>query len=104
MEGEATVTTGRKLTREAITTGQVDEPVRFYRTSDPPLFAGFRQLWLDGSDVDTGVTFELTAGAGLGSKYMTLTVIFPDDTRVYEYVDITEVLTARVDKIIAERG
>ncbi len=102
MDGEIKVTTARSLGRNEITTGFVDEPVTFYRASDPPLFAGLRQHWIDGTDIDTGAKFDLAAGAGMGSKYLTLAVDFPDGTTVHEYVDITEVLTARVAAIIAE--
>lgn len=103
MSTDAQVTSGgRSLSRENITTGHVEEPVRFYRVSDPPIFAGFRTGWVSGEDEDTGMRFDLSAGAGLGSPYMTLTVELPDGTTVYEYVDITEVLQVRVAAIVAE--
>lgn len=92
---------GKSLGRDAITVGHVDEPVRFYRTSHPAIFAGFQSMWIDGND-DDGMTFDLTAGAGFGSKYATLCVRVPGAEPVYEYVDITEVLQARVQKIVAE--
>lgn len=92
---------GRSLGRDAITVGHVDEPVRFYRTSHPTIFAGFQSMWIDGND-DDGMTFDLACGAGFGSKYATLCVKVPGFEPVYEYVDITEVLQARVEKIVTE--
>jgi len=92
----------QSLNREAITVGHVEVPVKVYRTSHPTIFAGFQVNWVDGSDDKTGTTFDLSAGAGFGSKYATLRVEVPGHEPVYEYIDITELLTHRVGAIIAE--
>jgi len=92
----------RSLGRESITVGSTDVPVRFYRVSDPPLFAGFQIDWIDGDEEETGATFNIASGAGLGSKYMTLQVEIPGHGTVYEYVDIAEVLQQRVADILDE--
>jgi len=93
---------GRSLSREATTVGHTDEPVRFYRASDPPIFAGFQARWVEGEDPQSGADFEVCAGAGFGSRYMTLSVNVPGHDTVYEYVDITEVLEKRVRAIAEE--
>jgi hypothetical protein len=92
---------GRSLGRESITTGSTEVPVAFYRTSHPPIFCGFQAEWVSGEG-DDGTTFEINAGAGVGSKYATLRVDVPGHETIYEYVDITEVLQARVAAIVAE--
>lgn len=92
----------RSLGREAITVGHEDIPVRFYRVSDPPIFAGFRINWLEGRDETTGAEIDLSSGAGMGSKYMTLSIEIPGRGTVYEYVDMAEVLENRVAAILAE--
>lgn len=93
---------GRSLGRDDITTGHEEVAVRFYRASHPTIFAGFQIEWVHGDDPETGTTFELCAGAGMGSKYATLRVDVPGRPPVYEYVDIAEVIQARVAAIIAE--
>lgn len=101
-EIKTTATGGRSLGRADITASQEQEPVTFYRTDDTPtIFAGFRQEWLSGSDED-GTTFGLAAGAGLGSPYLTLDVTLPDGREIHEYVDIREVVRARVERIVAD--
>lgn len=92
----------RSLDRESITVGLSEVPVKFYRTSDPIIFAGFQINWMDGKDPETGAEIDLGAGAGMGSKYMTLSVKVPGRPTVYEYVDMEEVLQVRVSAIIAE--
>jgi hypothetical protein len=93
---------GKSLDRESITVGFSDIPVRFYRTSHPTIFAGFQINWIDGDDPATGAEIDLSAGAGLGSKYMTLRIVVPGHDPVYEYVDMTEVLRQRASAIIVE--
>jgi len=92
----------KSLDRESITVGHADVPVRFYRVSHPPIFAGFQISWMDGNDPETKTEFDLSSGAGLGSKYMTLAVTVPGHKTVHEYVDITEVLEQRVIAIMKE--
>jgi hypothetical protein len=92
----------QSLDRDSITTGYSDIEIRFYRTSHLTIFAGFQINWLDGNDPDTGAEIDLAAGAGVGSKYMTLKVAVPGHDPVYEYVDMTEVLQQRASAIIAE--
>lgn len=93
---------GQSLDRESITSGHTEVPINVYRTTHPPIFAGFRVGWIDGTDSETGTTFDLYAGAGFGSSYATLRVEVPDHPPVYEYIDITELLKHRVTAIIAE--
>lgn len=94
---------GRSLGRNDITVGHADVTVPFHRTDGtPPLFAGFRINWFDGADEETGTTFDLSAGAGVGSPYLTLTVEVPGHETVYEYVDMAAVLEQRIMAIIAE--
>lgn len=93
---------GRSLGREAITSGHTEVPLRVYRTTDPPIFAGLQANWIEGNDPETGTTFDINSGAGFGSKYATLCVRVPGHEPVYEYIDITELLTHRIDAIIAE--
>lgn len=94
---------GRPKGREDITVGHQEVPVKVYRTDGfPCLFAGFQQHWVDGNDPETGTTFELSAGAGCGSAYATLTVEVPGHPKIHEYVDIRELLGDRVRAIVAE--
>jgi hypothetical protein len=102
-QGETTTASsgGRSLGRDDITASHTDVTVPFHRTDGtPPLFAGFRQNWFDGATAD-GVEYDLSAGAGFGSKYLTLQVRVGDVT-VHEYVDMAEVFEARIMAIIAE--
>jgi len=92
----------RSLGRDAITTGHVEVPLNVYRTSDPPIFAGFQVNWLEGSDTETETTYELSAGAGFGSRYATLSVKVPGHDTIYEYVDAVELMSHRIRAIIAE--
>lgn len=94
---------GEPKNREDITVGHVEVPVKVYRTDGfPTIFAGLRVNWIDGDDPGTGTSFSLCAGAGMGSKYLTLSVEVPGRPTVYEYVDITELLEQRLDAIVAE--
>ena len=89
--------------RDDITVGHVAHPVKVHRTDGfPTLFAGLRANWLDGDDPETGTTFSLCTGAGLGSPYLTIDVEVPGHPKVYEYVDIRELLEDRVRAIITE--
>jgi hypothetical protein len=92
----------RSLGRDAITTGHVEVPVNFYRTSDPPIFAGFQVNWLEGTDTETETTYDLSAGAGFGSRYATLRVHVPGHDPIYEYLDAIELMSHRIRAIIAE--
>jgi hypothetical protein len=92
----------QSLDRDSITVGYSDIEVRFYRASRPTIFAGLQINWIDGDDPVTEAEIDLSAGAGLGSKYMTLRVAVPGHDPVYEYVDMTEVLRQRASAIIAE--
>jgi hypothetical protein len=94
---------GKPMNRDDITVGHVDEPVKVYRTDGfPPIFAGFRVDWVSGDDPATGVTFQSAAGAGCGSPYLTLAVEVPGHPMVYEYVDVRELVEARVRAIVDE--
>jgi hypothetical protein len=90
------------LDRDSITVSCSDIPVRFYRTNAPTIFAGLQIVWLEGTDAATGAEVEMSSGAGLGSKYLTLSVRVPGHPTVYEYVDMDEVLQARASAIITE--
>jgi hypothetical protein len=56
--------------------------------------------WIEGDDSSTGARFSLRAGAGVGSRYMTLRVVLPNGDVIHEYVDMSEVLTRRIDAIL----
>lgn len=75
-------------------------PIDFIRVDGPPIWAGLRVDWMDGAD--SGVQVNLTAGAGCGSPYLTLTVTFSDGRIVYEVVDVSEVVQARVAQVVEE--
>jgi len=92
----------RSLGRDAITTGHVEVPLNVYRTSHAPIFAGFQVNWLEGSDTETETTYDLSAGAGFGSRYATLRVEVPGHETVYEYIDVVELMSDRLRAIIAE--
>lgn len=105
MSGEIKVraaVNGRPANREDTITSTTDVPLPVHRCDGAPLFAGLRQHWLDGADPETGATFAVAAGAGLGSKYITLTVEHPDHPTVYEVVDITDLVNLRVGAILDE--
>ena len=55
---------------------------------------GFRQMWIEGSD-DSGLEFTLTAGAGLGSPWLILTVKKDGDDSS-EAIDVRDLLKAWV--------
>lgn len=93
---------GRALTLESTRTGTTDVPVPFHRVGTPPLFAGFRLGWVDGDDPATGATFNMSAGAGTGSRYLTIQVELPDGRVVHEVVDMVEVFEKRVTAILGE--
>ena len=57
--------------------------------------------WIDGESSDGEVVFNLTAGAGVGSPYMTLNVKV-DGKSMNEYVDVRDLLTDWVERIVAE--
>ena len=92
----------QSLDRDSITVGYSEIPVKFCRTSHPTIFAGLQIDWIDGIESVTGAEICLAAGAGMGSKYMTLQINVPGYPSVYEYVDMSEVLQQRAAAIIAE--
>jgi len=92
----------RSLGRDAITTGHTEVPLNVYRTSHPPIFAGFQINWIEGTDTETDTTYDLSAGAGVGSRYATLRVEVPGHDPIYEYIDIVELMSDRLRAIIAE--
>lgn len=96
---------GRPLNRENITVHSEDQVVTVHRTDGTPsVFAGFRTEWMTGEDEDNGITFSMSAGAGVGSPYITIDVHLPDGSTVYEYVDVRQLLTARVEAIAGEHA
>jgi hypothetical protein len=64
--------------------------------------AGFRVPWIDGSDRKTTVSFAMTAGAGCGSKYLTLSVYRDGKPIADEVIDMAEFAQRWVDKVLAE--
>lgn len=92
----------KSLDRDSITVGFSEIPVKFHRTNAPTIFAGFQIDWMNGDDPDTGAEIQLAAGAGMGSKYLTLQVSMPGCPTVYEYVDMDAVLQLRAAAIIME--
>src|SRR3954470_13911188 len=73
------------------------------RRVETALAAGFRVDWLDGKATVDGsdVEFDLTAGAGVGSPYLILTVKVDGDRRE-EIVDMAEVVRKWVAAVLAE--
>lgn len=63
------------------------------------IHAGLRQEWVTATD--DGVEAVLTAGAGLGSPYMVLTVSREGKPTIYETVDVRTFLPGWVDAAIA---
>lgn len=63
------------------------------------LFAGLRSEWLT-IDED-GIKASVATGAGLGSKYLTLSLDV-DGTKIHEVVDITELVQSWVNSIVRE--
>ena len=100
---------GTPRNREDITVGHQVQGVKVYRTDGfPPIFAGFRQNWIDATQAENkedgtlGVEADLSSGAGWGSPYLTLTVRVKGPEIVYEYVDIREFFEARINAIVKE--
>lgn len=93
---------GRSLGRDDITTGHEEVAVRFYRASHPTIFAGACAQLERRPGLGVITVHPLDLEAGMGSKYATLRVDVPGRPPVYEYVDIAEVIQARVAAIIAE--
>jgi len=58
--------------------------------------------WISGEG--DGIEFDLTAGAGVGSPYLRLTVTLANGDRVVEVIDIRKGLTAWVNAIVKERA
>jgi hypothetical protein len=51
---------------------------------------GFRMAWIDG--VEGGFQISLTAGAGCGNKWLSLSIRLPDGEHVYESIDMASML------------
>jgi hypothetical protein len=79
---------------------KVPAPLEFERVENS-IFAGLRQEWVAGED-GLGVSFALTAGAGLGNPYMTLRVELPNGKVIYEVADVRSMVTTMVSRIITE--
>jgi hypothetical protein len=88
---------GRRLTLDPIVPlVPLDAQPRRVESSMP---AGFRVMWLDGGDAI--YQFSLTAGAGVGSKYLVLTLRIRDGDIIAEEVIDVEDLTRRwISKIL----
>jgi hypothetical protein len=68
---------------------------------DDLLFAGFRQEWISGvASDDSGVTFDLTSGAGLGSPYLTVTLHRNGTLLATEVVDVRDLVVPWVNQIL----
>lgn len=94
---------GRSLGREAITVSSQELPLTVHRTDGtPPLFAGFQTEWASGQQ--DGFSYEMSAGPGLGSPYLTYSVTLPDGRTVHEYVNMIEFFQGRIGAILAENG
>ena len=76
--------------------------IELHTMDEAPMFA-LSVAWIEGTDPETGVSFAMTSGAGVGSPHLILTVDLPDGTHVREAVDIRDGLTEWVKAIIAER-
>ena len=69
-EGEIGVTAsagGRRITLDPIQLLPITVDVREVESTIP---CGFRQAWVDGEH--NGTTFDIAAGAGLGSRWLTI--------------------------------
>jgi hypothetical protein len=104
-DGEIGVTArlgGRLITLDPIMDREpIDLHVRRVESIIP---CGLRSQWLSGTanDPDSPMeSFEMDAGAGLGSRYLTLTVHMKDGTVIQECVDMTALARLWVDTAIA---
>lgn len=62
-----------------------------------------RQNWVDADPADNdGTGFSLDCGAGLGNPMMVLRVEFPDGSFVAEHADVRPMVTAWVERIVAQ--
>ena len=60
--------------------------------------------WIDGTDPDTGMSFNLTSGAGVGSPLLRLSVKLPSGEIIREAIDIRDGMEAWVKQIVAEHS
>lgn len=85
-----------KLSFETVTP---DEPGP---TTRPPM--QLHMTWIDGTDDETDLTFDVSCGAGLGSSLLQIKVKLPDGTTVYDYGDIRPLIEEWVDRIREREG
>lgn len=81
---------GRLLNLETTRVATYPMTVELHQVDTPPLFAGMQQVWLDGNE--NGLEYALSVGAGLGSRYMILT-LEQNGKKIYEVVNIVEFFT-----------
>lgn len=94
---------GRSLGREAITVSTNEVPLTVHRTDGtPPIFAGFRTEWASGEQ--DGFSYEMSAGSGMRSPYLTYSVTLPNGETVHEYVNMIEFFQGRIGAILTEKG
>jgi hypothetical protein len=62
------VSEGRRITLDPLATFPIEMELREVESTIP---AGFQMEWISGEDTETGTKFEMLAGAGVGSKYLT---------------------------------
>lgn len=73
------------------------QPVR----PESTIGCGLRVTWAEGEKAsEPGVTFSLSAGAGLGSPYLILHVTTRDNRTIDEYIDIRPLLQAWLDSAL----
>lgn len=99
--GVTAVSAGRRLTLEPVMPVEAIE-IRPRRV-ESSIEAGFRVDWLTASGDDAGDCdlIELTAGAGVGSKWMCLHVKHPELGTIDEVVDMSEFVQTWVKAALA---
>jgi hypothetical protein len=97
------MSTTRSLGKDDITVSTEEVPLLVYRTDgSPTIFAGFRTEWASGEQ--DGIEYEMAAGAGLGSPYLTYSVKLPTGETVVEYVNMIDFFQNRIQSILKEKG
>jgi hypothetical protein len=97
------MSTTQSLGKDDITVSTEEVVVLTYRTDGhAPLFAGFRAEWASGEQ--DGISYEMSAGAGLGSPYLTYSVTLPNGETVHEYVNMIDFFQNRLNQILKEKG
>lgn len=93
----------RSLSRESITASTEELTIQVHRTDgSPPIFAGFRQVWMESEDETGGEYYAVSCGAGFGSPYITIEVERANGTKVHEFIDFSEFVRSRIKAVLEE--